>query len=193
MSTVRLNEIVLVSLNEYPEYLHFCALHPDLQVVKLVIPVDQSMGSECSFIQDDMVSLFQMPTLQDISISGCWGHFKEMKTGLTQGLQQQPYPFPLRKLCLDTESGGYNDMDFKDLWDAIFSFPARECRDQLEIHLGQEFTGMMRQAHSRDLIYESWIQFRSDPERKLKSIDLTEPNHVTVASDYDILSHIAQT
>jgi len=39
LPTVRLREIALVNLSEYYQYLHLCAVHPDLQTTKLVIDI----------------------------------------------------------------------------------------------------------------------------------------------------------
>ena len=188
LPTIRLNEIMLVNLNDHYQYLHLCALHPDLQVMKLVIHVDRMMNHAfLNTARGDLVSLLQMPTLQEVSISGHWGHHKEVKVGLMQGLHQQSssHLHPLRKITLDVESGGYSTEEYQGLWDAIFSTPQLE---KLEIVLGEGFVNMTKQLDFMYVINESWIQ--SATKRRLKSVLLKTPK--TSERDVKLLSNFAQ-
>jgi len=99
LPTVRLREIALVNLSEYYQYLHLCAVHPDLQTTKLVIDIGTLNSLQfLATIQADLVSLFKLASLQKILISGNWGRHMEVKVGLVQGLLGRSSLPPLRKL-----------------------------------------------------------------------------------------------
>ena len=181
MPTIRLNEITV-----HGNYLHLCALHPDLQVAKLVIWLVDSK-SQLYSIQDDFVSLFKMPSLQELSINvhsdlSC---IAEVQVGLTEGLRQRSHCYPLRKISLDISSSGYNKERFQRLWDVIFSLPQLE---QLEIVLGEEFTVLTRQF--MDVICERWIHVASE-KKQLKSLVFTAP--YVNESDFKLISLVAQS
>ena len=170
MPTVRLNEIAVNN-----QYLHLCALHPDLQVAKLVIwlagTCTTTSNLQLRSIYEDLVSLFKISSLQELSINihNNWCCSDEVRVGLTEGLCRRSHCNPLRKISLNISSSGYNKERFQQLWDVIFSLPQL---DQLEIVLGKEFTSLMRQF--MDVICERWMHVASD-KKKLKSIVLTSP------------------
>ena len=147
LPTIRLHDIHLDG--DY-EYIHLCALHPDLMVTKLTITMS-NVGSHAPVtIQEDLVSLLKMPTLREISLNGNWGHDKGVKEGFVQGLlQRAAISLPLTKISLKVESAGCNTSDFQKICDAIFSLPQP---DQLEIILGRGFTEL----NYINVIYESW-------------------------------------
>ena len=182
--TIRLNEIILVCHSDYYPYLHLCALHPDLQVVKLVMYVSRITNqSSLATAQEDLVSLLKMHTLQTIFISGNWGHHKEVKLGLMQGLNQRSHLYPLRKIYLNVSSG-YCREDFQGLWNTIFSLPQL---NKLKVILGKDFMTMARQLRFTNVIYESWVEKSS--KKLLKS--MTVPK--TFETEFKHLTHVAQT
>lgn len=175
---IRLKKIVLVRLHKYNHYLHLCALHPDLQVMKLVISLDTKVNHTLlSSVQEDLTVILKMPSLQKISLLGDWGHLKEVKTGLMQGLYQRACLYPLRKITLEALSGGYDIDDFRRLWDAVFSLPRLE---QLKIVLEKGFTNMTREPQFNDIIYEGWVKKAS--KILVNTIVLTAPK--TLMTDY---------
>ena len=120
--------IALVDLQNYHEYVHLFAIHPDLLTTKLVIDlsgVDSAMWkSFTATIQADLVSLFRMPSLRKITVSGNWGKHEEIKLGLIEGLHSRSASLPLRKLALELElNNSYKMGDFQALCYAIF-FPS---------------------------------------------------------------------
>ena len=81
---VRVNELVIVNY----KYLHLCALHPNLQVMKLVIVMDEKTNQDLlDTIQDDLVALLRIPTLEEFAIAAFWDHSEEAKAGVVQGLR----------------------------------------------------------------------------------------------------------
>ena len=152
---VRLKKIELVHLAEYKQYVHLCAIHPDLQAAKLVIDVSTYPGvKEFATLQEDLVSLIKMPSLQKLVILGDWGQFAEIKLGLVLGLQGRVHMPPLKKLSLELESArSYKIRDLSILCDAIFSLPHL---NDLELTLGKGFADMIRQKRFREAMYSSW-------------------------------------
>ena len=88
-------------MEEYSQYFHLCAKHPDLQVKKLVFDVTTDEADTLPTLQEDLVSLLKLPSLQKITVVGDWGKFVEIKEGLVQGLQARSQLHrPLKKLEL---------------------------------------------------------------------------------------------
>lgn len=177
LPTIRLNELCLNGIDY--GYIHLCAQHPDLLMAKLIIKVLEHAWEEAQCTaQEDFVSLLKKPTLQEISISGYWGHNKEVRIGLTQGFRERaqiPGLPPLVRISLDETSDGFSTEDIHSLWDAIFSLPALE---QLEVDLGAGFRDVQ-------VIYDSWIATAAKAKLKLIHISGRVP-------DSSLLSHLAQ-
>ena len=178
LPTIRLNELCLDGIDY--GYLHLCAQHPDLLVAKLTIKVQEHVWKEVqNTAEEDFVSLLKKPTLEEISISGYWGHSKEVMIGLTKGFRERaqiPSLPPLGRISLDETSDGFSTKDIHCLWDAIFSLPALE---QLEVYLGAGFTDVQ-------VIYDSWIAAAIKAKLKLIYISGRVP-------DSSLLSHLAQS
>ena len=168
---IRLKQLMLFT----NEYLHLCAIHPDLQVTKLVITVVKSQNVRqhgqqplMSTLQQDIVSLFKIGSLKKIHIRGTWGPVAEVKLGLVSGLWARSRLSPLKKLSLDLESPrSYKVRDFVLLCNALFSLPQLE---NLQLVLGSGFAEMMQRKCYEDVMHKSW---RSKGNGiKLKSIFL---------------------
>lgn len=166
---IRLKKIELLHLSEYKQYVHMCAIHPDLQAAKLVIDFGTNTGvKQFATFQEDLVSLIKMPSLQKLVILGDWGQFAEIKRGLVLSLQGRAHMPPLKKLSLELESArSYKIKDLSILCDAIFSLPHLE---NLEVALGKGFADMIRQHRFREAMYNSWS--REGCGIKVKSICL---------------------
>ena len=104
--TIRLKKLTLFTNNIY---FHYCAIHPDLQVSKLVISVvggsphvrqhlQNQQPQQMATFQQDLVSLFKVASLEKVSIQGDWGPMTEFKLGLVFGLQARSSLPPLKKL-----------------------------------------------------------------------------------------------
>ena len=184
LPTVRLREIALVNLSEYYQYLHLCAIHPDLQTTKLVIDIGTLDSSQfLATIHADLVSLFKMASLRKIFICGSWGRHMEVKDGLVQGLHGRSCLSPLRKLVLELEfADSYEMSDLQKLSDAIFSLPRLE---NLKVVLGRGFVDMIQQQGFEEILYKSWIHRAS--KVKLKSICLQ-----TYETKFEQLSLVTQ-
>ena len=177
LPTIRLKKIALVDLNNYHDYVHLCAIHPDLQTTKLLIDLSgvdtimlsHSTGAFRATIQTDIVALFEIPSLQKITVSGNWGKHEEVKLGLVQGLRSRSRrSLPLRKLALELElNNSYKMGDFQMLCNAIFSLPQLK---NLKLVLGKGFADMIRQPGYEATLYRSWR--RRGSQVQLKSICL---------------------
>ena len=170
LPTVRLRELVLVSLNKY-KYLHLCAMHPNLQARKLVIDTggnSELQSSVLATITHDFAVLFAKQALEKIVICGVWGAHMEVKLGLVQGLRVRSHLSPLKKLSLELHlADSYKMRDFQLLCDAIFSLPQLQ---NLKLVLGKGFAIMLRQPGYENIMYLSWVQMASSVQ--LKSICL---------------------
>ena len=167
--SIRLRKLTLTDLEEYSHYFHLCAIHPDLQVKKLVLDVTTDEADTLPTLREDLVSLLKLPSLQKITVVGDWGKFVEVKDGLARGLQARSQLHrPLKKLSLELESAHmYKIRDFRMVYDAIFSFPQLY---NLRIVLGKGFVDMIKQRSYREVMIKSWNQKGS--QIKLKSICL---------------------
>ena len=57
--------------------------------MKLVIIIDEKAdGALLNTIQEDLVALLKMPTLEEFAISAFWDCYKEVKAGLVQRSRQ---------------------------------------------------------------------------------------------------------
>lgn len=160
-------KIVLVNLDEFHDYLHLCALHPDLQMTKLVIAIptiDTDHKSFLATVQADLISLFGMPSLQKISLSGNLCSYDEVKLGIVEGLLHRTHSFPIKKLTLELTDGCYAREDLKILFDAVFSLPKL---DSLELVLGE---GFLNSPEDENILYKCWVCKASDV--KLKSLHI---------------------
>ena len=106
LPTVRLNELHVDSIKN----LHLCSLHPDLQVMKLFIDMNESEKDKKSHTyREDFVRLLMMPTLREISISTYWCN--DLKIGLIEGFHKRAESLPdLRKIMFQS----YSDIPAKD-------------------------------------------------------------------------------
>ena len=174
LPVIRLKKLTLFTSSEN---FHLCAVHPDLQMIKLEISVDSSSftshsrrNSELSqknTLQEDIISLFQIDSLQKIRIGGVdlW-ESNEVKLGLVQGLQGRSHLTPLKKLSLEIEARpSYKVQDIETLCDAIFSLPQLE---NLKLVLGRGFGDMISENSYEEVVYKSWNQRAAG--MKLKSI-----------------------
>ena len=167
LPSIRLKEIVLDNLDDYPDYLHLCAIHPDLHTTKLTIDLSRiQLGCFSTSRQSDLITLFQMTSLQEIYIYGNWGTDEHVKLGLVNGLRSRNRSFPLTQLALMLEiNNSYKMSDLQTLCDAIFSLPQLE---NFELVLGEEFGKMFRQPSYEQLLHRSWCCRASNVQ--LKSI-----------------------
>ena len=168
---IRLKKLALVNLDKYSQYFHLCALHPDLQATKLVLDLNTDtadISMLLATVQEDLVSLFKLPSLQKIIVIGNWGQFMEVKHGLVLGLQARTQLRPLKKLSLELKSAHmYKIRDFRMLCDAIFSLPQLH---NVTAVLGKGFADMIKQRRYQEVMIKSWRQKGSGV--KLKSICL---------------------
>ena len=106
LPTVRLNELHVDSIKN----LHLCSLHPDLQVMKLFIDMNESEKDKKSHTyREDFVRLLMVPTLREISISTYWCN--DLKIGLIEGFHKRAESLPdLRKIVFQS----YSDIPAKD-------------------------------------------------------------------------------
>ena len=172
--TIRLKKLTLFTNNTY---FHLCAIHPDMQLSKLMITVvgktqygrrQSQQAQQVATLQQDIVSLFSMASLEKISIQGFWSSVTEVKLGLTSGLQLWSNLPPLKKLSLDLDSQTrYKVQEFAVLCDAVFSLPQLE---NLHLILGKGYTDMLRNQRFEDELYKSWNM--KGGGIKLKSISL---------------------
>ena len=152
-------------MNSY-EYLHLCAIHPDLQIMKLVIDLPTTSVSKT--IRTDLKSLFGMPLLQKITISGNWGSVDDIKYGLIDGLRYRARSCPLKKVALELErSDHYKMREFQVLCETIFSLPKLE---DLKVVFGKGFGDIILQPRYEGIVYTSWV--RKAFRVQLKSICL---------------------
>ena len=166
--TIRLKEIALVNLGEFPQYLHFCAIHTDLQAAKLVIDL-RGMPSSLATTENDLISLIKLPLLEEVHISGAWGNRTDVKRGIASALKgrSQNKLSPLKKLYLQLHTAQYyKKRDFQMLCDAIFSLVELE---NLDIVFGKGFVDMIQHAFA-DVLYRSWLEHSQ--KVKLKSITM---------------------
>lgn len=174
--TIRLKNITLFTNNAY---FHLCAIHPDLQVSKLVISVvggsphvrprvQSQQSQQRTTFQQDLVSLFKITSLDKVCIQGDWGPMTEVKLGLAFGLQARSSLPPLKKLSLELGSQrSYKVREFAMLCDAVFSLPQLK---NLELILGKGFADMLRNRRFEDEMHSSWN--KKGGGVKLKSISL---------------------
>ena len=76
-----MNELVIINY----KYLHLCALHPNLQVIKLVIVMDEKTNQDLlDTAQDDLllVALLRIPTFEKFAIAAFWDHYDSGSKGL---------------------------------------------------------------------------------------------------------------
>ena len=172
---IRLKELALVNLSVYHQYLHFCAMHPDLQTTKLVINL-RWIPKNFDFLattETDLISLIKMPLLEELCVTGAWGKFSEVKRGVSLGLQgrsKSDLP-PLRKLALELESAElYEKHDIQTLCDSLFSLAELE---KLTIVFGKGFVDLVQQHDYEDIFYRSWLEHAQ--QVKLKSITMQAP------------------
>ena len=174
LPVIRLKGLTLFTRSEN---FHLCAVHPNLQMIKLEINVDmlsftshsRQNSQQKSTLQQDIVSLFQINSLQKIRISGMdvLGS-NEVKLGIVQGLQGRSHLTPLKKLSLELETRhSYEVQDLETLCDAIFSLPQLE---NLKLVLGRGFGDIIDQNRYEDVLYKSWNHKAAGV--KLKSICL---------------------
>lgn len=172
---IRLKEIALVNIKDHHSYVHLCAIHPDLQTTKLTIDlseIDEIPYSQHSTFQADIIALFGLSSLQNVTVTGNWGKYEGIKLGLIQGLHSRSRFLPLQKLALELEcNNSYKMTDFQALCDAIFSLPQLE---NLELVLGKGFADMLRQPGYEKSLYRSWC--RKGSRVQLKSVCLQTYN-----------------
>ena len=174
-STVRLKTLTLVNLSQYYEYFHLCTLHPNLQTQQLAIEIDKIVrfrnttdNQELATIREDLVSLFQMPSLKKIAVRGEWSQLDDIKIGLALALQSRSNLSPLTKLSLELGSSlSYKLKEFQLLCDALFSLPHLE---NLKLVLGKGYADMLNQQQYQEVMYDTWA--RRGSKVKLKSICL---------------------
>lgn len=183
--TVRLKELVLIV--NY-KYLHLCALHPDLQVMKLVIIIDEKADQALlDTVEDDFVALLKMSSLEEFTIAAFWDRYKETKAGLVQGLRQRSSLPPLRKIHINEATPGEcTKEEYQQLWKAIFSLPQL---DQLEIVLSAVAMGVLFKY--LNTILASWVETASGT--KLKTIDFQSLGTSVSEDEVKLISHFTQT
>lgn len=180
---IRMNELVIVNY----KYLHFCALHPNLQVMKLVIIVDEKTNQDLlDTVQDDLVALLRIPTLEEFTIAAFWDHYKEAKAGVVQGLRYRSSLPPLRRIRIDEAAPGEcTEEEYRDLWKAIFSLPQL---DELEVVLSAIAMGILFKY--LNTVLASWVDTASGT--KLKAIAFQSLANAT-EDEIKLVSHFTQT
>ena len=182
LHTIRLKELVLDCEKNQQ---HFAAIHPDLRVMKLKLNFFNKQPDLAS-LTDDIRSLFQMSTLTEVTLDGPWTEMREAKKGLLLGLKEQSTVGSLRTITLmtsnDSESG-YNQQEFKELWDHLFSLQHLEM---LEVVLGERLSQKVKEMEQ--VLYKSWEQFASG--KKLRRIDLSICTSKSVKDCLHSLAHI---
>lgn len=140
----------MMTFKKCHDYFHLCAMHPDLQVTKLVLEVSKSLT-----IQKDLISILGLPSLQEIVICGQWGELDEVKVGIVQGLQGRSRSLPLKLIALRLASScSYTLNDFQILCETIFALPDLK---NLELVFGKGFADLIKQESFEDILYSSWI------------------------------------
>lgn len=182
---VRLNKLVL-TVNY--EYLHLCALHPDLQVMKLLIIVDEKANQAVfDTVQIDLVALLKMPTLEEFAIAGFWDHCKEAKAGVIQGLRHRSSLPPLRRIHInEAPPVECTEEEYQEIWKAIFSLPQL---DQLEIVLNATAKGVL--IKYLNTVFASWVNIASGT--KLKAIKFQSLATNVSTDEIMLISHFTQT
>lgn len=164
---IRLKQLTLFSNNKY---LHFCAIHPNLQITKLMIIITgiarqhRKRPRHVATLQQDIVSLLQINLLQKVCIQGNSGPSTEIKLGVLFGLHARTNMPPLKKLSLELKAqNSYEIKEFVKLCDAVFSLPQLEI---LNLVLGEGFADIVQE--HEDVMYKSWCDRGGGA--KLKSI-----------------------
>lgn len=148
-SQIRLNELYIGSYKD----LHLCTLHPDIHVRKVEVKLNHS-DIILESTTKDLISLLGLSYLQQISINGRWGYSVEIKSGLVEGLRVRAQAkLPLKTLSLLSLSQSYSDVEYVELWDAIFSLPNL---DQLEVTVSKQLLVNLKQRDIFKMIFYSW-------------------------------------
>ena len=101
LPTIRLREIGL-ECTEYGHgnnYLHLSTLHPDLRVSRLQLKFSDNATLR-NTIHDDFRILLKIPTLEELSVLGCWLMSQEAMAALTQGLKEQSKVGSIHRITL---------------------------------------------------------------------------------------------
>ena len=160
MPTIRLKNIEFDCKDMEYRYLHRSALHSDLQVAKLTLSFHHQPHG-CTFLstlKEDLTTLFQKPTLEEISITGDWGKCEEIRCAVEVAFRHRAQFGPLKRITI---SNGDSE-EIKEIWDAIFSLPQL---DKMELAIGDDLGEQILQ--NEHLLYESWKQFGSQQQVKL--------------------------
>ena len=126
---VRLAELELhPTLDNKVSFFHLCACHPDLHSEKLKLnmyklPWSNSHKLLDMTIANDLQTLLNKPTLQELHLTGNWSSRYEAKQGLIRGLQQQQLKPELQLKSITLNMLGYSDEDMRTLLEVIVSFP----------------------------------------------------------------------
>ena len=132
LPSIRLAELKLhPTLDDKVSFFHLCACHPDLHARKLRLNMYQFHWIKShklldTTIANDLQTLLNKPTLQELHLTGNWKTHYRAKKGLIQGLQQlqqqQAKPeVQLKSITLNML--GYSDKDVRALLDVVLSFP----------------------------------------------------------------------
>ena len=177
MPTIRLKNIRI----SY-RHLHLGALHPDLHVAKLTVQLYHRLHrSTClATLQDDLTTLFQKPTLQEINITGNWEKCEGIALGSALCHRAQVGPLQRITIC----NSYYGKEEFREIWDAVFSLPQL---DQMELVIGSILSKLI--LRNKHLLYESWKQFGSQHQVKLLQFTMYKQKGRT----YEQLNNIATT
>ena len=192
LSTIRVKNVYFhVSDDAYP-YLHQGALHPDLQISSLSIrfelcPYDRLLTT----IENDLITFFKKPFLQEISLYGYWGMFEEIKTAVVSALSQRAKVGVLRKLTLFMPQTGdttrkHSREQLGELWKAVLMLPELE---QLEVVVAGGMCNLILE--NEELIYEIWHQTAS--KAQLKLLKIFKYVGVECNEDHRLLCEMTQT
>ena len=114
-----------------------------------------------------------MPSLEKVELSGQWIRYSEVRAALVAGLKQQSLVKSLLNISLQPSPSAfnYNEKDFKELWDAVFSLPQLEQVEmELSVELSKSLTKMI------GVVSGSWKEFAS--KKQLKSLTLVLNRHM---------------
>ena len=186
LPVIRLQELCISIDNDDPSILDKASHHPSLNVAKLVIhftqlvqPVrDPAIANLLSNLPKYFKRLFQMPSLEKVELSGQWVRYSEVRAALVAGLKQQSLVKSLLKISLQPSPSAFNydEIDFKELWDAVFSLPQLEQVEvELSLGLSKSLTNMI------GVISGSWKKLAS--KKQLKSLKLVLSRDDMVSED----------
>ena len=168
LPTIRLRELTIDC--GIGRQVHLTAIHPDLQVNKLVIILDKDSLKKTlpDTLCEDLKALLKLSKLRELYVKGHWGGHEDAMTALTQGFSEQAKVGCLRKisLCITQYTvRPHNQGRLEKLWIALFTLP--QLNNLEFVVYGDEFLEISKTIEK--IIYEGWEQ--SAAGRKVKVLE----------------------